>query len=176
MASFGKKTRNPGYVAGRHWLTCDVCGFVIDSREARERWDGAVVCPEDWESRHPQDFVRGREDEQYAGWPQRPDDDGYSVAPDYIFDLEDTRCTYPDNSGWAGLAVAGCAVPYPANEKYWPTDYYVTDSIYVSDTLKFNYYQSDDISVSDATLVNIYIYEGSVAGYATAGYAIAGEE
>lgn len=27
-------------------------------------WDGLYVCREDWETRHPQDFVRGRLDNQ----------------------------------------------------------------------------------------------------------------
>ena len=62
MSSYNKKTRNPGYKAGDNWVICDKCGFAIYGSEAKETWDGLVVCPEDWEPRHPQDFVRGKRD------------------------------------------------------------------------------------------------------------------
>lgn len=55
-------SRNPGYQPGNHWMVCDVCGFDYRSSEMRKRWDGAWVCRKDWESRHPQDFVKGRRD------------------------------------------------------------------------------------------------------------------
>ena len=41
--SFGKKTRNPGWQPGNHWVKCDVCDFVYRDAEMFERWDGAVV-------------------------------------------------------------------------------------------------------------------------------------
>lgn len=28
--------------------------------ESKKTWDGLRVCPEDYEPRHPQDFVKGR--------------------------------------------------------------------------------------------------------------------
>lgn len=64
MSSHGKHTRNPGYIPGDHWVTCDRCGFHIRASDAMETWDGLIVCPEDWEPRHPQDFVRTRADKQ----------------------------------------------------------------------------------------------------------------
>lgn len=45
-------------------VICDRCGFKIKRSMARLTWDHLVVCPEDWEPRHPQDFVRGRKDKQ----------------------------------------------------------------------------------------------------------------
>lgn len=62
MSSHGKKTRNPGYDAGNNWVTCDRCGFVVYAAEALHTWDGLVVCEEDYEPRHEQDFVRSRKD------------------------------------------------------------------------------------------------------------------
>lgn len=41
---------------------CDVCGFKYKASELRKRWDGVMTCPDDWEPRHPQDFVRGVKD------------------------------------------------------------------------------------------------------------------
>lgn len=62
MSSFGKKNKNPGYQAGDNWVACDSCGFVIRASSIKETWDGRMLCPEDWEARHEQDFVRSRND------------------------------------------------------------------------------------------------------------------
>lgn len=66
MATFGKKTRNPGWVPGGHWVICDVCGFAIRGTDARKTWDDKVVCPEDFEHRNVQDFVRARPEDTSA--------------------------------------------------------------------------------------------------------------
>ena len=50
------------YKAGEWNVTCDVCSKKIKSGQARKRWDGFIVCPDDYETRHPQDFVRARQD------------------------------------------------------------------------------------------------------------------
>lgn len=52
------------YKHGDNNVICDVCGFKVKASQTRRRWDGLVVCREDWEPRHPQDFVRGRRDRQ----------------------------------------------------------------------------------------------------------------
>jgi len=44
---------------------CDECGFKFKLSQLRKRWDGAMVCSEDWEPRHPQDRLR-------AGRASRP--------------------------------------------------------------------------------------------------------
>lgn len=58
----GKKTRNPGWKAGDHWVQCDRCASAIRTSDSMVTWDNLIVCPDDWEIRHPQDFVRGRAD------------------------------------------------------------------------------------------------------------------
>jgi hypothetical protein len=60
----------PGYVPGDHWRICDVCGFQYRASQTFKRWDGLITCSEDWEPRHPQDFVRGRKDRQNAPDPR----------------------------------------------------------------------------------------------------------
>lgn len=36
---------------------CMVCGFNHKSTELRRRWDGLMVCEDDFEIRNPQDFI-----------------------------------------------------------------------------------------------------------------------
>lgn len=47
-----------GFISGNWHLICDVCGKKIRASESKKRWDGFIVCPDDWETRQPQDFIR----------------------------------------------------------------------------------------------------------------------
>jgi hypothetical protein len=58
------------YVPGDHWKICEVCGFKYRASQTSRRWDGLFVCSEDFETRHPQDFVRGRLDHQNVPNPR----------------------------------------------------------------------------------------------------------
>jgi hypothetical protein len=50
------------FTSGQWNLICDSCGKKIKAGESRKRWDGLIVCSEDYEQRHSQDFVRARQD------------------------------------------------------------------------------------------------------------------
>lgn len=50
------------FISGEYNLMCDVCYKRIKSHQAFERWDGLIVCSDDMEQRHEQDFVRPRQD------------------------------------------------------------------------------------------------------------------
>lgn len=49
---------------GDYNIVCDFSGFKIKRSEARKTWDGYLVKKEFWEPRQPQDFVRGKKDNQ----------------------------------------------------------------------------------------------------------------
>jgi hypothetical protein len=59
-------SKNPGYIAGDHWVECSRCGFDYRQSHMKREWTGVIVCQECWEPRHPQDFVRATEDDQTA--------------------------------------------------------------------------------------------------------------
>ena len=50
------------YDSGQFNLYCDVCKKKIKASDAKHRWDGLIVCSDDWEQRHPQDFVKAKID------------------------------------------------------------------------------------------------------------------
>lgn len=52
------------YVPGAWNIICDVCGFKFKNTMVRKRWDGLMVCSEDFELDHPQKFLRVHEDGQ----------------------------------------------------------------------------------------------------------------
>ncbi len=70
------------YRAGDYYVICDVCGFKIRASETRRRWDNLRVCTKDWESRHPQDFVRGRRDRQRVPDPRPEPADNFIEVGD----------------------------------------------------------------------------------------------
>lgn len=59
-----------GWVAGDFWRICDCCGFRVRASKTRKRWDGLMVCLDDWEPRHPQDGVKGRADKMAVPNPR----------------------------------------------------------------------------------------------------------
>lgn len=46
------------YSPGDNNAICDSCGRKRKASTLKKTWDGFYVCPEHWEPRHPQDYVR----------------------------------------------------------------------------------------------------------------------
>ena len=65
---------------GSYSAICDVCGFKFKASELIRRWDGAMVDKACWEPRHPQDFIRAKQDNVPLPFV-RPDTDGPDLSP-----------------------------------------------------------------------------------------------
>lgn len=66
----------PSWIPGDPWLQCDRSGFKVRRSQTRQEWNGLIVRKSDWESRQPQDFVRGRADKQsFPGSRPEPEED-----------------------------------------------------------------------------------------------------
>jgi len=76
-------TGSKDYLELGNWnALCDVCGFKFKASELRRRWDGHMVCSNDFEERHPQYLIRGVPDRQAAPWVRPvPVDQFVTVAP-----------------------------------------------------------------------------------------------
>lgn len=73
------------FVLGLWKAQCDRCGFDYKSNKLRLEWTGLRVCDGAgtngcWESRHPQDKLRGRKEAPAPAWT-RPDGGGEDVSP-----------------------------------------------------------------------------------------------
>jgi hypothetical protein len=68
-------------------MICQVCGFKYKNVEMKLRWDNVWCCPQDWEIRQPQDFVRGVADQMGVPYqsPGGPDVFVYTAST-IIFD------------------------------------------------------------------------------------------
>ena len=73
------------FVSGDWNLICDSCGKKIKASEAKHRWDGFIVCKEDFEPRHPQDFVRARQDKISVPFTRPRPPDIFVVVPDTTY-------------------------------------------------------------------------------------------
>ncbi len=87
------------------WNTiCDVCGFKFKSDEMRKRWDGLMVCKEDFEHDHPQKFLRVREDSSSVPWVRDEPVDQFVPV-----------CTMVTRSAAPGIGQPGCLIPSETN-------------------------------------------------------------
>lgn len=101
------------YKSGDWWAICDVCGRKMKASHARHRWDGLIVCDEDFEHRHPQDFIKVRQDKVTVPFIRpRPQD----TFTDIHYQGNTLTCTGIGMTGAADYATAGCAragIPLP---------------------------------------------------------------
>lgn len=74
------------YIAGDWNFCCDRCGFQYKSSVAKHEWNGLIVCPQCYEGRHPQDFVRGRIDRTGVAWVRSCCEPAF-VTPDTTHEL-----------------------------------------------------------------------------------------
>jgi hypothetical protein len=102
------------YLALGDWnAICDMCGKKFKASMLKKRWDGAMVCEMDFETRHPQDFVRGVTDIQTPPWSRSP-------GPDTFLPL----CNPNTITAYPGFAGAGCCMPGYINPLFDPTREY----------------------------------------------------
>lgn len=88
------------YISGDFKAQCDVCGQKFKAHELRLRWDGYMVCKNDFELRHPQDLLRTVPYTNAVPWTRPENIDTESI----------TFCTLVTINAIAGVGVAGCMV------------------------------------------------------------------
>ena len=68
------RMQKPYAILGDYNVACQVCYQNYKASECQIRWDNLFVCPTDYETRQPQDFVRGMADRQvvYRASPNPP--------------------------------------------------------------------------------------------------------
>lgn len=85
------------YKPGAWNAICDVCGLRFKSDELQKDWRGLMVCRTDYETRHPQDFLRVRPDTSELPWTRPEGEDEFLEI-----------CFLWDRSAYADLGTADC--------------------------------------------------------------------
>lgn len=68
------RSRDPGYKSGSNLSVCQRCGSIFTKDKLKLTWDGLWVCDDDWEPRHPQDFLRIKEEHIMTDVPNYAED------------------------------------------------------------------------------------------------------
>lgn len=90
-----RQTKWPG-----NWkVSCHVCGFWYPSGDIKKRWDGLLVCPKDYETRHPQTLIKIKAETAVPTFVSK------DVFPDEFIHV----CDIQDVSPYADMAEADCA-------------------------------------------------------------------
>lgn len=58
------------YKPGSFYRICDRTGFAVRAEHTRKQWNNIIVRDRSFEERQPQDFVRGRRDDQTVPQPR----------------------------------------------------------------------------------------------------------
>lgn len=74
---------DPSYKSGDWVAICDTCGCKFKASELRKRWDGVMVCSQDWEIRHPLDLIKTPQPIPPLPWT-RPEATDQFVTVNYI--------------------------------------------------------------------------------------------
>jgi hypothetical protein len=98
---------------------CDSCGRKFKATSLKKRWDGLMVCAEDWEQRHPQDLLRVQKEKIAVPFSRPyPAQDTFTS---YICSVYETNCLADQAS--ADCARVGFNAPAAANEQSASTIY-----------------------------------------------------
>lgn len=156
------------YSSGDWNAICDVCGRRYKDTDLRKRWDGLIVCPQDYEERQPQDFVRARADQMAVPWSRPEGQDTFvpinytpTINEEYSFDealkkavaaivpdevLYTPTTVTNDFLGGAYLGenpLGGSGVAYGSN------------GIYLSETLTFSKTFNETLSLSEVEIKSV---------------------
>ena len=112
------------YIPGSWNVICDSCGKKIKASEAKQRWDGLIVCPDDFEMRQPQDFVKARADKISVPFTRpRPTDVFLNVCnlltSSGAADVGTADCAQADNNFYADVYMPDFTGNYPGWVLQW---------------------------------------------------------
>lgn len=86
-------------------VICDRCGVKTKATEVKTDWQGFVVCTSCYETRHPQDFIRAKQDKIVVPFT-RPRPTDVFISVDYVVTLS---CTPTTSIGESDRGAADCA-------------------------------------------------------------------
>lgn len=94
-------TGRADYYAPGDWnAVCFECGMKRKAGTLIRNWKGYWVCPEHWEPRQAQDFVRAIPEKPAPPWIQPPSDTFLNPG-----------CFPNDRTAIPDLAIPGCVIP-----------------------------------------------------------------
>lgn len=122
----------PSFKSGSWKAVCDRCGRIFKSDQLKQTWDGLMVCSEDWEARHDQDYVVAKVEVNGVPWSRKEPEDTYGnnlnwycTDNEYCVDITDDTLTDYQMFGKTVLAVdiyTGIPFTHPSGYVYGPVE------------------------------------------------------
>jgi hypothetical protein len=97
---YPRKGRADYYEPGDWNVQCYRCGMKRKAGTLKKQWQGFWVCPEHWEERQPQDFVKAVPDQMAVPWSQPLPANTFTYV-----------CSINGQTAMPGYAVPGCMIP-----------------------------------------------------------------
>lgn len=107
--------RKTTFKKGEWNAICDRCGFEYKSSQMKKEWNNLRVCKDCYEPRHPQDFVRGKKDDQSVSWTRAEGADVETDTSGWV-----TPTSVPDGTFNNNISAL---LSYFADD-YWAADYW----------------------------------------------------
>lgn len=145
------------YLHGSWNAICQSCGRKFKAVDMRRRWDGLLVCMDDFEYRQPQDFVRARVDHQTPPWtsPRPGDVFIHTQGVQDTFTMSDQGQEYIDPSYFASDYILDQAIVISVGYTRGFTDTVtVTDNIAITNGKTV----SDTVTLSDSGTITLPAY------------------
>lgn len=124
----------PHFIEGDSYVQDDVTGLKIRRSEAVKRWDGALTTKANWERRHPQEFVRAKQ-EKIIAHPVRPESLATVIGPLI------TRTIAPSTIGATSISVESSVRMLPADQ--------ISIMLDIGDT-----FRAEIVSIPDTETIN----------------------
>jgi hypothetical protein len=125
------------YVKGDYNVISDRDGGKYKRSECRKEWNGLLVHRDEWEPRHPQDFVKGVKDDMSVPDPRPGAEDTHSVF--------ETTLDAAEDSGQTTLSVTSTA---NMTNGYTILVHQDDDTIHISTISSF--VAGDTVTIADA--------------------------
>jgi hypothetical protein len=117
MSKKGIPVNGRGYKSGSHYAVSDFDGLVYRAEDLKKTWEGWWVSEEDWEPRHPQDFLRVKEEKIAADEPLRNDIVDFTISR--IYNITEDKQFMPNINTWGLMWAENGEHFYVNNLGFW---------------------------------------------------------
>lgn len=102
---------------GTNNALCDRCQKKYKANQLKKEWTGWMVCDSCWEPRHPQEFLKGHDEDENVPW-SRPDSDADTNTTTVDGSLLTTINSNQNNGDVSAVLTFG----QTASIQYWNTE------------------------------------------------------